>query len=110
MWLIRRHTALIRSLTARLFEQIAYDVNTRIVAEILRLGRAAGVKDNRARIFPLPTHLKFATTVGTTREAVTRELGNLTKKGLISRRKKREVTILDFDGLLRLHKQQTTIP
>jgi CRP-like cAMP-binding protein len=109
MWLIRRHTASIRSLTARLFEQIAYDVNTRIVAELLRLGRAAGVKDNHARIFPLPTHVKFATTVGTTREAVTRELGSLTKKGLISRRG-REVVILDFDGLLRLHKQQTTIP
>jgi CRP-like cAMP-binding protein len=110
MWLIRRHTASIRSLTERLFEQIAYDVNTRILAELLRLARASGVSSNQARILPFPTHVKFATTVGTTREAVTRELSDLKKKGLVEVRRTRDVVILDFEGLKRLHKQQTTIP
>src|SRR5262245_12086274 len=37
MWLVRKHIALIRALTGRLFEQVAYDVVTRIRAELVRL-------------------------------------------------------------------------
>lgn len=108
MWLIERHTESIRTLTARLFEQIAHDVNTRILGELVRMAKPV-VKDNEARIFPAPTHMKLATAVGTTREAVTRELGDLVKKGLIARGRK-EICVLDFEGLTRLYRQQTTIP
>src|SRR5262245_6431252 len=34
MWLVRKHTAQIRGLTSRLFEHIAYNVSTRIRAEL----------------------------------------------------------------------------
>lgn len=128
-WLVRRHTSLIRALTKRLYEQIAYDVSTRILAELLRLAEAAGVEGNRVRIKPMPPHHVLATRCGTTREAVTRELNFLgrakagkavkrakTKRGekreslnLIEQRG-REVVVHDFEALKRLLKDRTTVP
>jgi CRP-like cAMP-binding protein len=102
MWLVKKHAAQIRALTGRLFEQIAYNVSTRIRAELLRLGAASGVKNGQAQIFPMPPHRVLASKLGTTREAVTRELGDLTDKGLISRKRARELVIVDFDALTRL--------
>lgn len=130
-WLVRRHTALIRSLTARLYQHIAYDVATRILVELIRLAELAGVGDNRARIMPFPPHHVLATRLGTTREAVTRELNYLgpqekeakgkgagrgrkakgEKKNLsLIEQKRRELIVYDFAALRRLLKERTTIP
>jgi CRP-like cAMP-binding protein len=108
-WLILRQTMMMRELTDRLFEQIAYDVSTRVRAEILRLAEASGVVDNRARIVPVPTHDQLATRLGTTREAVTREMNHLgppkpkspNNLHLIERHG-RELTVLNVAGLKRL--------
>ena len=101
MWLVRRHTAQIRTLTARLFEQVAHDVVTRVRMELIRLAEAAGVKDNRALVAAFDTHQHLAEKLGTTREAVTRELNELQAKGLILKNR-RELTVLDYDGLKKL--------
>jgi CRP-like cAMP-binding protein len=101
MWLVRKHIAQIRALTGRLFEQVAFDVVTRIRAELIRLAEAAGVTNNQAHIAPMPPHHVLATKLGTTREAVTRELGELARKGII-KQQGRELLILDFDALKRL--------
>jgi len=133
-WLVRRYARLVRNLTNRLYEQIAYDVATRILAELIRLAEEAGVVDNRAHIKPMPPHHVIATHCGTTREAVTRELNYLghgkPKKGdkrasekraktkktekreplkLIEQRG-REVVVHDFAALKRELKKRTTIP
>lgn len=133
MWLVRRHTALIRSLTARLYQQIAYDVATRILAELIRLAQVAGVASNRAHILRFPPHHVLATRLGTTREAVTRELNYLGPKedegahendaGNDKPRKAdkkenlnlieqigRELIVRDFAALQRLLRERTTIP
>jgi CRP-like cAMP-binding protein len=133
MWLVRRHTALIRSLTARLYQQIAYDVATRILAELIRLADVAGVANNRAHILRFPPHHVLATRLGTTREAVTRELNYLgpkedetahendaddgkPKKGdkkenlNLIEQIGRELVVYDFAALKRLLRERTTIP
>ncbi len=133
MWLVRKHTALIRSLTARLYQQIAYDVATRILAELIRLAQVAGVAGNRAHILRFPPHHVLATRLGTTREAVTRELNYLGPKedegahksdaGNDKPRKAekkenlnlieqigRELIVRDFAALQRLLRERTTVP
>lgn len=133
MWLVRRHTALIRTLTERLYQQIAYDVATRILAELIRLAEVAGVTDNRAHILRFPPHHVLATRLGTTREAVTRELNYLgpkeqdaapgndadnekPKKGdkkenlNLIEQTGRELIVYDFAALRRLLRERTTIP
>ncbi len=131
MWLVRRHTALIRSLTARLYQHIAYDVATRILAELIRLAELAGVTNNRAHIMRFPPHHVLATRLGTTREAVTRELNFLGPKeedeeGAESAEKPkkaekkenlnlieqtgRALMVHDFAALKRLLRERTTIP
>lgn len=121
-WLVQRHTALIRALTARLYQHVAYDVATRILVELIRLAELAGVHGNRARIMRFPPHHVLATRLGTTREAVTRELnflgpnedgekakGEKKNLGLIEQ-VGRELAVYDFAALKRLLKERTTIP
>jgi len=132
MWLVHRHTALIRALTARLYQQIAYDVATRILVELIRLAKVAGVTDNRAHILRFPPHHTLAARLSTTREAVTRELNFLGPKeeadggddATVEKPKKSEkkenlnlieqigraLIVHDFAALERLLKERTTIP
>lgn len=81
-WLARRLVRQIRLLTERVFELNALAVRNRLHCELLRLCLAAGVKDNRARISPAPTHVQLASRIGTHREAVTRELQYLQKQDI----------------------------
>jgi len=83
---LRRFAALIRDLTARVVETTTLTVPERVRAEILRHTRVAGVVANSATIEAFPTHAELANQIGGTREAVTRELGHLTREGLIERR------------------------
>lgn len=101
-WILVRHAAIIRGLTDRVYELITFTVNGRVCAELLRLATEAGVENNRARITRMPTHREFASKVGTTREAVTRQFSELAKRKLISKKRGRELTVLDFDGLTAL--------
>jgi CRP-like cAMP-binding protein len=78
-------TELIRQLSDRVIDLSTLGVQNRVHAEVLRLGREAGVKGNRARIDPAPKHVDIASRVSTYREQVTRELSALTKLGVLQK-------------------------
>jgi CRP/FNR family transcriptional regulator, cyclic AMP receptor protein len=94
-------TGMVRSLSERIFEFSTLAVRNRIHSELLRLAREGERDGNTARISPAPTHADIASRISTHREAVTRELNELTKSGLISR-DGRTLTIGDMDELERL--------
>jgi CRP/FNR family transcriptional regulator, cyclic AMP receptor protein len=85
MALMLRMTRMIRGLSERVVEFSTLGVQDRIRAELLRLARKSSPGQNTAVIFPVPTHTEFANRISTHREAVTRELSNLCRAGLLER-------------------------
>lgn len=83
--MLRRLASLMRGLSERVIDLSTLGVQNRIYAELLRLAREAGVKDNVARIEPAPKHADLASRVSTYREQVTRELSALVKLGILER-------------------------
>ena len=98
IWLATHLAGQIRALTERIFELSALDVRSRLHCELYRLAIEAGAEDNCARIQPAPTHNEIANRIGTHREAVTRELGELTRIGVL-KQARRQLTILDVAAL-----------
>jgi CRP-like cAMP-binding protein len=84
--LIRQLARSIRALTGRVFEFSALAVRNRIHAELLRLARDHMAGENAAMVRPAPTHAEIASRISTNREAVTRELNQLSREGLVERR------------------------
>jgi CRP-like cAMP-binding protein len=82
---LRRLVGSVRDLTERIFDLSTLGVQNRVHAELLRLGKQAGIKANAARIDPVPTHAEIASQVGTYREQVTREISAMVRQGLIQR-------------------------
>lgn len=82
---LRRLAGLVRGLSERVIDLSTLGVQNRIHAELLRLARAAGIRDNTARIDPAPPHADIASRVSTYREQVTRELSALVKAGLLAK-------------------------
>lgn len=76
-------TTLIRALSDRVVEFSTLGVVNRIHGELLRLGTEQGVSENQAVIDPAPTQADIAARVSTRREAVSRELAALGRKGVI---------------------------
>jgi CRP-like cAMP-binding protein len=76
---------LIRGLTNRVVATTTATIPIRVRRELLELARTAGVAGNRSTIAQPPTHADFATRIGATREAVTRELNKLTRDGLLAK-------------------------
>ena len=83
--LLRRLAGVVRELTARVLELGARRVQTRVLAELVRLGHAAGPTGKSVLIERAPTHKEMASRVGTSREEVTRELSRLSRRGLLQR-------------------------
>lgn len=83
--ILRQLTGLIRKLGDRIVEFSALSVKSRIHAEILRLARKNMMGENSAEITPSPTHLDIANRISTHREAVSRELSELAKNGILKR-------------------------
>lgn len=83
--LLEHLAALVRDLSARLFDLSALGVRNRVRAELLRLAREAGVHANSASLCPAPRHSDIASRVSTYREQVTRELSALAKCGIVER-------------------------
>ncbi len=100
-WLARRLAAQIRDLTERVFELNALRVSGRLYCELLRLCDMAAGDVEHPVIEPAPTHAEFAARIGTHREAVTRELGYLASRKIITVARRR-VTILDLPALVNL--------
>jgi CRP-like cAMP-binding protein len=98
MAMMLRLTRLVRCLSDRVVEFSTLDVPNRIRAELLRLARKSSPGQNTAVIFPVPTHADIANRISTHREAVTRELGNLCRAGLLERQD-RSLVIRDVERL-----------
>lgn len=82
---LRRLVRLVRSLSERVYEFSTLGVRNRIHAELLRLCRHHMVAANQAKLEPAPTHAEIASRISTHREAVTREIGDLARAGVIVR-------------------------
>lgn len=84
---LRRLTAIARAMVQRVIESSTLPVRDRLHAELLRLAHISAPAPARtaAVIAPAPTHAEIASWIGTHREAVTRELSELARAGLIER-------------------------
>ena len=98
---LKRLAGLVRFLCNRVYEYGAFDVKDRVRVEVLRLARQSPQGDNRAVIARMPTHSEIANRISTHREAVTRELNELAKSGLIEK-SGRAITIPDVARLAAL--------
>lgn len=101
--IFKRLTGEVRRLTERVYDFSTLAVHNRIHTELLRLANKNKnkINPNMVIISPAPTHAEIAHLVSTHREAVTRELSNLTKKNLIQRNGK-DLHILDIEKLTEL--------
>lgn len=81
----RRLTGMVRMLCERILEFSTLGVRNRIHAELLRLAGLTATEGNSVVIDPFPTHAEIASRVSTHREAVTRELNELDKMGILDR-------------------------
>ncbi|HLY87824.1 MAG TPA: Crp/Fnr family transcriptional regulator [Acetobacteraceae bacterium] len=83
---LKRLAGNLRTMNERVLEYSTLGVRNRIHAELLRIARD-GRPCETGVIIPLPpTHAELASRVSTHREAVTRELGELARMGLVERR------------------------
>ena len=91
--------SLVRFLCERLYEFGAFSVSARVRAELLRLAEQQGVySEKEIQIKNMPTHEELANRLATHREAVTRELSQLEKIGLI-KKQKNELIVLNAKDL-----------
>ncbi|WP_234819767.1 MULTISPECIES: Crp/Fnr family transcriptional regulator [Sinorhizobium] len=79
----------IRHMTDRVYEFSTLVVRRRLILELLRRADEAHADDRQAVINPAPTHFELAASISTQREAVSREMSTLSKRGLIERRGRR---------------------
>lgn len=87
------------SLTDRLFETAALEVRFRIYAEVLRIAKSGQETCEGLTIHDAPTHDMIAQSVGTHREAVTKEFRYLTDENILRQNRRRELVVLDLDKL-----------
>ena len=99
-------TGLIRKLSDRIVEYSSLSVKSRVYAELLRLARKNPVSNNQVAISPAPTHVDIANRISTHREAVSREISELSKGGII-KRSEGKLIIQDIEQLEILLNKQT---
>jgi CRP-like cAMP-binding protein len=86
-WLLLEHlSAQLRRMTDRVFEFSTLVVRKRLILELLRRAEEIGPLTGQVSISPAPTHFELAAKISTHREAVSREMSALAKKGFIERR------------------------
>lgn len=98
---LKRLAGLVRFLVDRVYQYGALDVSGRIRMEVLRLARQNMSNGDCATIENFPTHKEIASRVNTHREAVTRELNELTRLKLIEQ-EKRVLKVLSLSQLAEL--------
>ena len=97
-WLAKQFASQIRTLTEKIFELSTLNVRNRVHCELLRLALLNGAVGQRSTIRDAPTHVELANRIGTHREAVTRELRDLARRGIVEQRR-RQIAILDLTKL-----------
>jgi len=98
---LKRLARMIRFLIDRVYQYGALDVKDRVRMEVLRLARESMSSEDAAVIPNFPTHREIANRVNTHREAVTRELNELTRIGLVEQNQ-RVLTVKTVAGLTEL--------
>jgi CRP-like cAMP-binding protein len=98
---LKRLARMVRFLINRVYQYGALDVKGRVRMEVLRLARENMSSEDTAVIPNFPTHREIANRVNTHREAVTRELNELTRIGLIEQHQ-RVLTVKTVAGLTEL--------
>jgi CRP/FNR family cyclic AMP-dependent transcriptional regulator len=98
LWIARRLSRHIRALNNKLFELTTLNVNNRLHFELLRLCLLTQIEGKSATIHPAPTHSELASRLGTSREAVSREMRDLARRRIL-RQRGRYLEILDLDQL-----------
>ncbi|MGH6923302.1 MAG: Crp/Fnr family transcriptional regulator [Propylenella sp.] len=89
-WALLKHLTLqVRHMTERVYEYSTLIVRQRLIRELLRLAERADGQEVPAEISPAPTHFDLASRISTHREAVSREMSALARRGLIEKRGKR---------------------
>lgn len=83
--LLGRTIGLVRELSDRIFQLSSLGVSNRIHAELLRLARATGATAGRVVLSPAPRQSDIADRIATNREAVSREISQLTRLGILAR-------------------------
>ncbi len=89
-WAILVHLSdQMRRMTERVYEFSTLVVRKRLIRELLRLAGGEERAEGSATIFPAPTHFDLATMISTHREAVSREMSELSRRKLVERRGKK---------------------
>jgi CRP-like cAMP-binding protein len=88
-------------MSERIYEFSALAVRYRIYAELLRMAGPPQAGGSAAVIRPFPTHAELASRLSTHREAVSRELSYLVRRGVIERRGD-SLIVLDLARLSRM--------
>lgn len=83
--LLRHLSSSIRGLTERVFEMSALFVRQRLARELLRAAEAQANGAGEAVIRDPPTHFDLAARIGSHREAVSREMSELRRNGIVVR-------------------------
>src|ERR1051326_91839 len=100
IWLAKRTSSSLRRLSDKVFELTAMNVSARIHCELLRLAARGEKLNGRIVVDPAPNHQELADRVGTNREAVTREIGYLSKQKIVEY-KRRKLVFIDLPALER---------
>jgi len=96
--LIEYFTLQMRWMTERIFEFSTMLVRERLVRELLRLAKSGRAADGEIILQPSPTHFELAARISSHREAVSREMSELAKANLISK-KSGGLTFHNLSGL-----------
>jgi CRP-like cAMP-binding protein len=99
LWLSTQLAARVRNLTEKSSELASLPVVARLASELLRLADGAVSVGDGCLISQFPTHAELAARIGTHREAISRELGQLARDGLARQNGRR----LEIHSLARLH-------
>lgn len=100
-WMMWQLSMRVRDLTVRLFELTSMPVDTRLHCALIRLSQPSESDDDRAVIDSFPTQNVLAARLGTQREAISRQLSQLTKDGIL-KKVGRQMHILSVDRLQKL--------
>ncbi len=103
-WMAAQLVSRVRNLSDKSVELASQPVAARLVSELLRIAAAEGHDEDRAEIARMPTHADLAARIGTHREAVTRELRQLAREGLVAQTG-RKLVVVSRAGLAALHER-----
>ena len=88
---IRELARIVRTSTRRIVDVSTLGANERVIAEIMRRAQQVADANGFAKLSPVPVHSEIAGRVSTSRETVARVMGNLARRGLVTK---------DDDGLI----------